>query len=139
MATTTHRGIDIGAPLGAHLHTGNATHIGSPNPFKELYGPHDTEIVISSASSFPIRLQAESIAYDVASVAGAFGARLAVRLSAEEMIRLTGGGAETVQFMRDQIDVYDDEFSKDFVSGFKTAIEVLMGTKSLEDYLPEDK
>lgn len=58
-----------------------------------------------------------------------------IKLGKHEINRLLGGGAEMVQFARDQISNYDEDLSADFVAGYKAALEVLLGHKVLEEYL----
>jgi hypothetical protein len=43
--------------------------------------------------------------------------------------------ADALQFAQDQIDNYDECVTEEFSKGYRAALEVLLGTKVLEEYL----
>lgn len=123
------------ASSGAHMHLSNSS--SAPLSFGQ-YLKQEAVLEVMGDGMHSIRLLVDELDYKTASAAGGTAHMVSAKLSSGEMNRLMGGGAEMVQFMRDQMDNYEDAFSKDFTAGFRTAIEVLMGKQTLEDLLPED-
>ena len=135
MAKLPHRGIDLATPSGAHLHSGSKTSL-TNTLSSYLNPPIDKKlgVTIQSPGTPAINIVATDAILNQTPGVNPF---LIIDLSNEEMNRLMGGGAELVQFTRDQIDNYEDDVSEEFAKGYRAALEVLMGDKVLEEYLGE--
>lgn len=94
-------------------------------------------LTIKAEDNRSLRLSPTSVSLMAEAVLGM--KTMEITLSDEEFTAklMTKDNQEQLQFLRDQLENYSEDLSKDFAAGVLAAISIFKGEKFLEDYLGE--